>query len=246
DKGVMLILRGVNMNDADHPEDMVSLRIWIDPSRIITVVRREVKAANDIRQKIIDGTGPKNAADFLTALTTRLFERIDPVITELDEDTDNIEESIMESPDVNIRHDINEVRKKAIMLRRYIAPQREVITRLRTCELKWLDQIHRRYFQENLDRLTRYTEDLDAIRERAQIVKDELTNILSDRLNKNMYILSIVAAIFLPLGFFTGLLGINVGGIPGADNEYAFYIFCTTLTIIVILQIWIFRKLKWI
>jgi zinc transporter len=91
----------------------------------------------------------------------------------------------------------------------------------------------------------RYVEDLDAVRERAQIVKDELSNILSDRINKNMYILSVIAAIFLPLGFLTGLLGVNVGGIPASDNPYGFYIVSGFLMLLVIIQIFLFKKLRW-
>jgi len=64
-------------------------------------------------------------------------------------------------------------------------------------------------------------------------------------LNKNMYVLSVVAAIFLPLGFLTGLLGINVGGMPGADNTDAFWIFCGLLVIVVGLQVLLFKKMKW-
>jgi len=91
----------------------------------------------------------------------------------------------------------------------------------------------------------RYIEELEAIRERAQIVKDELSNILTEKLNKNMYVLSIIGAIFLPLGFLTGLLGINVGGIPGANYENAFSIFLAILFIIVFIQVFIFKKYKW-
>ncbi|NBQ33877.1 MAG: hypothetical protein EBU19_00955 [Gammaproteobacteria bacterium] len=57
--------------------------------------------------------------------------------------------------------------------------------------------------------------------------------------------LFIIDAIFLPLGFLTGLLGINVGGIPGANYENAFSIFLTILFIIVFIQILIFKKYKW-
>ncbi|HBF99444.1 MAG TPA: zinc transporter ZntB, partial [Alphaproteobacteria bacterium] len=93
---------------------------------------------------------------------------------------------------------------------------------------------------------TRFVEDLDAVRERSQIIQDELTTALSDKLNRNLYLLSIVAAIFLPLGFLTGLLGINVGGIPGTESPYAFGIFSAILVLIVGLQVVIFRKLHWI
>ena len=131
------------------------------------------------------------------------------------------------------------------MLRRYMAPQKDAIGQLRTSDLNWMLPAHKRHLQESFDRVLRYVEDLDAIRERAQIVKDELANILADRLNKNMYVLSVIAAIFLPLGFLTGLLGINIGGIPGADSSNAFWVFSSILVGIVAAQIIIFKKLKW-
>ena len=65
-------------------------------------------------------------------------------------------------------------------------------------------------------------------------------------MNKKMYILSILSAIFLPLTFLTGLLGINVGGIPGANHENAFYIFIVILVCVVGCQFFIFKKNKWI
>lgn len=107
-----------------------------------------------------------------------------------------------------------------------------------------IETIHRRQLHENQDRLTRYVEDLDAVRERAQIVKDELANALTNKMNRNTYVLSIVAAIFLPLGFLTGLLGINVGGIPGVDNDAAFWVVSATCAGFVILLTVIFRWFK--
>ena len=246
DEGVMMILRGVNLNANADPEDMVSIRIWADQSRIITVRYRPLKAIKDIQDRLVKGTGPKNTGEFITALTSRLFERMEPVFSGLDDRTDNLEETIIETPDIAIRQDITNIRKQAIMFRRYIAPQKDVISHLRNADLDWLDQSHKRRLQENLDRLIRYIEDLDAIRERAQIVKDELANILADKMNKNMYVLSIVAGIFLPLGFFTGLLGINVGGMPGTDYDLAFWIVCGLCVLSAGLLLGLFKLFKWI
>ena len=93
--------------------------------------------------------------------------------------------------------------------------------------------------------ITRFVEELDSFRERSQVISDEVTNILTERLNENMYALSVVAAIFLPLGFLTGLLGINIGGIPGVENPQAFLVFCGMLALLVGLQVLIFRKMRW-
>jgi zinc transporter len=61
-----------------------------------------------------------------------------------------------------------------------------------------------------------------------------------------MYVLTVVATIMLPLGFLTGLLGINVGGIPGAENPWGFIAVCLALAALVAAEIWLFRRLKWI
>lgn len=244
--GIMLILRGVNLNDQAKPEDMISLRLWVDDKRIITVQLRRLKAVQDIREQLEAGHGPRNAGDFIGALAARLLERMEPTFAALDETLDDLEETILESPEAALRKDITELRKQAIVFRRYIQPQKDALAQLRNVPLDWINPIHKRHIQETIDRCVRYIEDLDEIRERAQVVKDELTNSLSDRMNKNLYVLSVIAAIFLPLGFLTGLLGINVGGIPGADSADSFVIFCILLGIITAVQIAVFRFFKWI
>lgn len=246
ENGVMMILRGVNLNENAEPEDMVSIRIWIDPNRIISLRRRKLKAAQDLREALEQGKGPTGPGDFLVSLTARLFERMEPVLTDLDERLDEIEEKVLDETDVEQRQEINDIRRQAIIMRRYIAPQRDAIMHLRSSDITWLEPVHKRKLQESLDRLTRYVEDLDMIRERAQIVKEELVALHADKLNKNLYVLSIVAAIFLPLGFLTGLLGINVGGMPGVDSNLAFWAVCALCVSVLGLQLALFRWLKWI
>lgn len=244
-EGMLLILRGVNPHPDDGPEDMISIRLWIDADRIISLERRPLPAIHEIAELLRAGRGPKTAGDFLIALVTRLTERLEPVVTALDDATDGIEEQVMDAPTPTERQPIVDIRRRAIVFRRHLLPQRDVIARLRLSDQTWLDANHRRHLQESYDSLQRAVEEVDTIRERAQIVKDELTNTLADRLNRNLYMLSVVAAVFLPLSFLTGLLGINIGGIPGADNPEAFWAFLGFLAVLVLCEVAVFRWLKW-
>ncbi len=110
------------------------------------------------------------------------------------------------------------------MLRRYLAPQREAITRLQVEKIHWFTERDKRHLYETANSLIRIVEDLDSLRERANVAQEELVNILSEQINSRMYTLSLVTTIFLPLSFLTGLLGINVAGIPGPTNPWAFLI----------------------
>lgn len=245
DDGAIVILRGVNFNEGEDPEDMVSIRLFIDENRIISVQRRDVRAVNILESYLKAGRGPKDAGQFICKLIGQLTERFESVLTDLDDLVDKTEETVLETANTELRRDIVDIRKKSILFRRHLAPQRDAISQLRTADLDWLDDTDRRYLLESFNHIIRYVEELDAIRERAQIVKDELASLLADRMNRNTYVLSVIAAIFLPLGFLTGLFGINIGGMPGVENGMAFLIFCLFLAVLVPVQIWLFKKLNW-
>jgi zinc transporter len=246
--GLLLILRGVNLNPEADPEDMVSIRIWTDGKRILTVWLRRLLAVGDIDELLEQGRGPKNVGAFLALLSDRLVARMEPVIAEIDDRIDALEDEVLEHHEPEMRGRLAAVRRQAIVLRRYFAPQREALQRLATDvdAAPWLESRDRHLLRETADRITRYVEDLDAGRERASVVHDQLANHLSDELNRGMYVLSVIAAVFLPLGFLTGLLGINVGGLPGVDDPWAFAVVCVLLAVLAGLEIWLLRRLKWI
>jgi zinc transporter len=244
-EGTLVILRGVNLHEGADPTDMISIRLWIDEHRVISAQKRQLKAVYDIAKKLNDGKGPKDAGHFIALLISHLSERMEPVLIDLNEQVDKLEETVMEQADKSLRETVANIRKQVIILRRYIAPQRDAISQLKSAELNWLSSQDKRLMQESFNQVTRFVEDLDALRERTQVIKDELVNILSDKLNKNMYTISVIAAIFMPLGFLTGLLGINVGGIPGSTSNIAFWVFSGLLALVVAIQIYIFKKFKW-
>ena len=243
---LMVNLRGVNLNPGANPEDMVSLRLWLEPERIVTSRQRRLMAINDIREHIDRGRGPKDSGDFLVEVAGRLVNRMSPVIEALDEAEDDLEDQMVTGGRQEIRAKLAELRRQAISLRRYLAPQREAMSRILGEPIEWLDARHKARLREISDRTMRYVEDMDAIRERAAVIQDEVANRVSESINKNMYMLAIVATILLPLGFVTGLLGINVDGLPGSkDAPFAFWGVTGILAALVFLEVVIMRKLKW-
>ncbi len=252
DDGILLILRGVNLNPGADPEDMVSIRIWFDEHRVISTRLRPLMAVEDIRQQLAVGKGPVSTGHLVARLAARMTERMGPVIDNLSEQVADLEDTLMgtdgdDKVDLrDVRHTLINFRHIAITLRRYITPQREALNRLSQLEDTWLDERVQGRLRETVDRVTRITEELDEVRERSMVVQDELTNRISQRMEQTMYVLTIVATIMLPLGFLTGLLGINVAGIPGADSKWAFWVVCGGLTAVGAVEVWLLKRLKWL
>jgi len=244
--GLLLGLRGVNMNPGADPEDMVGIRIWFESSRIISTRRRRLLSIADIKDAMEQGNGPETLSDFLVQVSGRMMERMRQVIDDLEDAVADVEDQVLTTESHQLRSRLADLRRQAISLRRYLSPQREALSRLLLEKISWLDESARIRMREVSDQLARYLEDLDEARDRAVVTQEELINRLSEQMNNKMYLLSIVAAIFLPLGFLTGLLGINVGGIPGADSKLGFSFFLLLLLVVVIFQFWLFKKKKWL
>ncbi len=244
--GLLAILRGVNLNPGADPGDMVALRIYVEERRVISVRARKLMAAQDLRESVAAGRGPTGPADFLVRMADRLVDRMGPVVDDIGDVVDGLENELLESENREIRHKLRSLRQQAIGLRRHLAPQRDALMRMHMEELHWFEAVHKAHLREVSDRVTRYVEDLDEARERAAVVQDELMNRLSERMNKTIYLLTVVAAVLMPLSFITGLLGVNVGGIPGSDSPWAFAILCGALVTFVVVQVVVFRRLKWI
>ena len=230
EEGVLINLRGVNTNPGADPEDMVSLRIWFNDDIVITARKRERRllSVEDVRQGIENGRGPKSPAEFVTMIIERLASRISDVVDSIDNDLTVIETELDEKVDnvQKIQQRLSDLRKQTAVIRRYLAPQREALSDLYR-STSFLSTDDCQSIRHQTDRITLYVEDLDLSRERALVLHAELQNRIAEQQNSRMYLLSIVATIFLPLSFLTGVFGMNVAGLPGLENPNAF----TSLTL---------------
>ncbi|MCE0558077.1 MULTISPECIES: zinc transporter ZntB [unclassified Motilimonas] len=242
----LIFLRGVNLNPTETPEDMVSIRLYVDDNRIISTRKRRLLSIDDIRKQLTQGDGPTCITEVISSLTERLTMRMQHVIDSLEQRIDNIEDELYQEEELTIGQEISSIRRQTITLKRYIAPQQAALSKLYESNYPWIDEAFRHEFKETANHLMRYVEELEVIVERAQIAYEERSDLLSEQLNQRMYVMSVVAAIFLPLGFLTGLLGINVGGIPGSENPAAFYIFIALLLALTGSLIGLFWWKKWL
>lgn len=244
DDGAIIILRGVNLNEGADPEDMISLRVWVEKSRIISCGLRSLKALDDVVEMVASKRAPKSPSDMVSTFSVRLADRTEPIIAELNERIDEVENSISAGDASNTRASLAEIRRVAIVLRRYMFPQRDALTTLEVEGFSWFSATAQNHLREAIERVTRLCEELDAIRDRAEVVHDRVMDQRAETMNNQMLVLTIVAAFFLPISFLTGLLGMNVGGLPLMESPYGFAIICGAAIGIVAIEYFIFKFLK--
>lgn len=246
DEGILTVLRGVNTNPGADPEDMVAIRIWIDQHRIISSQRRRLLSVEDVKESLNSGNGPHSAGSFLAALVERLADRIGGFVDTIEDRMDAAEEEISRGKQAGFRQRLSILRRQIAEVRRFLAPQRDALDRLTRQAGAWLNDAEAYALRQESDRITRFLEDLDLARERAVVLQEELLSLIAQEQNARMYVLSVVAAIFLPLTFITGMLGMNVGGLPGLESPAGFVWSVIVMIVAAIALLVFFRWKRWL
>lgn len=246
DSGVLLTLRGVNLNPGATPEDMISIRLWADRRGVVSLHGPRLLSVDALLEKYRAGGGPNSVGDLLVTIAGGLIQRMGPVIEQIIDDLDSFEDGVVDPTRSAERADLIRVRQRAITLHRYLSSQWKALRELHAGGSELLTAQNRRGLEEVVNQVERYVEDLDEAKARAGVVQDELANQLAERANLRMYVVTVIAAIFLPLTLISGLLGMNVGGIPLASHHFGFLGVSAAMVVLALGGYWFFRRSDWL
>lgn len=234
--GALVNLRGpaADGKQSKNGEDtLVSIRVWVEKGRAISVSFHPLKGIDKLVGQMKAGE-IKDPGDLVSHLAMVITKEVDPVISELDDLVDDCELKLEPDHAFETRRKIAAARSDAIAYRRFVAPQRAALTQLAELDAPWLEDDDRLHLREAADRFARMAEDLEAVRERSALIHEQLTDLRSEQIEKRALLLSIVALVFLPLTFLTGLLGMNVDGIPDAHQPWAFAAVCGICAVVAV------------
>lgn len=248
EQGILFIGRGVNLDPASVPEDVVSLRAWVEDDRIITVVVRRLRSAESIAESFgSESTRPASTGELLAQLFSQMVNRIMPVVAELAEQLDDIQETVI-NDDIPVADiaELSPVRLRAVTLHKYMLPMLDTANALLEArQIRASSNITEELIITR-DRLARAVEELAAIDSRASVTRDEIISQRSDQLNQRVYVLTVLAGVCLPLSVLTGMLGMNVGGVPLGSTSAGFWITTIGMLTLMGITLIVLRLIKWI
>ena len=244
--GEMMVatLRDLNFNPGAEPEDMISMQLWSDGQRLLTLRRDPQQSPNEVRDELDHGHGPHDAGAMITRIAELMIDHLSGAVIEINGVIDRLEDNADELPMEERARQIADIRRDCLALQRHISPQHEALQQISQAAPDWFEQHDRREIAESIARLRRHIDDINISKESAVVLQDELRARAQAIGQEATYKLGVMAGVFLPLTFFTGLLGSNVAGIPMADHPWAFWVvvgICALITLLILAIFWVRR-----
>jgi magnesium transporter len=245
---IFLITHAISSNGLNSLENTQELDIFLGTNFLVTSFRaKHLNATEYLWDRIIrDDRMNRNGSDFLChAILDHLVDEYFPVIDQMEEEIEEIEDVVLENPDPEILARILELKHNILFFRRLVAPQREVMNRLSRDEFEMIDAKSRIYYRDIYDHLVRIQDLSESLRDIIGGVLDIYLNSTSLRLNTIMKALTVVSTIFLPLTFVAGVYGMNFQYMPEIYWRGGYLFVWVIFALIVGGMLYYFKKKKW-
>ena len=223
----------------------LGMHVVLEPQRIATVCYGTERLVGEVFEREIARGAPTSVSRVLSLLVGALIKQLQPELTHLDDTIDALEDAAMRGSEEQIDDQVVVAGQQILALRRFLAPLNYEINYLAFNPDELPGGAESRYLRRAAEALTRLVSGLDAAHHRVLLLLNQLGNRDTSRLEKSMHKLTLIATVFLPMGFVTGLLGINVAGIPGTHDPYAFWLVCGMLIALAIGALLFIRWRRW-
>ena len=224
---VYLILHGIDFRAAQHRFATHDTDFFLGPNYLVTVhdgQTRTIKEMHEICQRNghILSEGP---VALMHRIIDLMVDHYRPEVDKLESRLDTLEDCVFDQSGGNMVRDILTLKRDVNSLRRVVQPQRDVIGRLARREFAFISDELAYRFRDVFDHLVRLSDEALLLQDRVTSILDAHLSNVSNRLNQQMKLLTLVTVIALPFTVLGGLFGMNVHlpGISSEDDPRAFW-----------------------
>jgi len=231
-----------------EPEDIGRqlLSLWLEKGRVIVAAELNIVDFLGIAQWQRTRHAPISPADLVARLALRAADRIEPLTERMGDRLDEVEEELLMERKTDTRAKLASLRRTLINMRRLIWPQRDVLTTLEIEDLSFFSDRDRIRLREAAQRTARLGDEMQTLSERAGLVHEQLLDTRAEDMNRSMLVLAAATVVLMPLTVISGLLGMNVEGIPFHDSPWAFWIVTGGLAVLGIAIYLFMHGRKWL
>ena len=239
---VLSLVRASEGND----DELVGINILIEADRLLAICFGAASLVESGLSRSVGQQGVVSASRLLAIIVNALVRPLESEIARIVESIDQLEDKAMAETDDGLYDPVVLVARHVLILRRYLVPMREELSFLAMNIDELPGHSEPRYVRRAAEHPGRLISALDSAMQRVTLILDQLRKRDDIRMARAIYKLTIVGTVFLPLTFVTGLLGINVAGVPGAHDPIAFWLVCGFLIAVAVTSILVIRWRKWL
>jgi magnesium transporter len=249
DNYVFVVLRMLGFDGEEKGIKSEQTSIILGSDFVISFQENEGDVFDSIRERLRNNKGRirKMDADYLAySLIDAIVDNYFIILEKLGESIEDIEDRLVTSPTSETLQSIHDLKREMIFLRKSVWPLREVINRMERSESPLINKSTFVYLRDVYDHTIQITDAMETFRDMLSGMLDIYLSSVSNRMNEVMKVLTVIATIFIPLTFVTGIYGMNFNYMPELDQTWSYPAVLVLMLVVALLMVMFFRRKKWL
>ncbi len=237
------------------------ISLFFGENFLITVQEEgEYDVFDPIRARLRGGRGKirKSKADYLAyALLDSVIDHFYPVLEELGKNIEDLEDDLLEKPSREMMKTLHDHKRSLAQLRRFVWPLRDVVNALLHDPSGFITSPTKIYLRDCYDHNVQLMDLLESNKELSSSLMELYHSSVGLRTNEVMRALTVITSIFIPLTFIVGIYGMNFApesptgqklplNMPELYQPHGYIWLMAIMAAVAVIQLWIFKKIKWL
>jgi zinc transporter len=218
DGGLLLVISDFTYEDESDPSEVATLWCYADQRLLITARVHALKSSDELRLRMRTGITATSGVDLAAQLLDIRSARVKQLANAMVRQLDDVEDEVLAGNIKQQREQLGRARRLCARLRREFAPERADLGRVLHRSAQTLTEADRGVLESSVEGLAFAIEEIAELYERAKLLQEELASRLAENTGRNLYVLSLLTAVLLPMTLVTGFYGMNVAHLPGATS----------------------------
>ena len=240
---LVAVVNDVAFEFAFDPSEIETLWLHVGPRLALSARLRPLRSIDRLRQAVKDGCLFASSVAFLNHLLHDQGDVLVRIVREATVQVDTVEDGLLAGRLQHKRVQLGKLRRVLVRLQRLLAPDPGPLFRLLRLPPPWVPEAGLDELRQAAEEFTLVIRDVSELQERIKLLQEEIAAQLNEQTNRSLFTLTIVTVLALPINIMAGLLGMNVGGIPLADDPHGFYVIVLVIVSFTLLAGWLaFRR----
>lgn len=224
DAGVMAVISDIIFEAEAEPAEVAPLWCFVGDRLLVTARTHPLRTTDELRAAIRAGLRIEHAIELLAWILAHRTDSLSRYAHEMSEQVSEIEDEILGGAVKEQRVQLGRIRRFCARVRRHFGPDRSAFLKLLQRRTGSLAEAHAELIRGEVESLSFLIDEAAELYERAKLLQEELASRVAEDTGRNLYVLAILSAVFLPMTLITGIFGMNVAGLPGLKSPGAFWL----------------------
>jgi zinc transporter len=240
---LLAVINDVAFEFSFDPSEIATMWIEVRPHLALSARLHPLRSIDRLREAVRKGVRFGSSFAFMNRLMHDQGDVLESIVRRATLQVDEVEDRLLTGRIGQQRSELGKLRRVLVRLQRLLAPEPTALFRLLRQPPPWVGETDLEALRQATEEFSYVLRDLSSLHERIKLLQEEITAHVGEQTNRSVFTLTVVTVLALPINIIAGLLGMNVGGIPLAQDPHGFLVVALIVIVVTVVGGWIaFRR----